>query len=110
MAKKARFFEVTLKNIHDQIWTEIYAFQKGESLEKALGSESVKVMNVRYLDFYQVSAVQDEYDNVQFCAQINGEWIFIKEGQLGFDYLKLLFPNKMEEINEQIYHSNNPDY
>jgi hypothetical protein len=101
MAKKARFFEVTLKDGHKEEKI-IRPAQRGSDLKKAMENQHVKVVKIKSLNFQKVSAKPDEDDRVMFCAQIDGASVNIYEGEQGFDYLTQQFPEKVEQVLEQI--------
>ncbi len=102
MAKKARFYEATLKNGYKQ-WTVIYAAPSEEHLIGAMSHPHVSVVALKHIGWETVDVrPNDGTDAHEFNAKVKGTDTVINEGMLGYKYLTLQFSLQVKKVKEFI--------
>jgi hypothetical protein len=100
MAKKARIFEVTLRNGHG-IWKETHPAQSEADLRNSLNiAPDVKLLSIVYVGWHVFDVqVNDEYHDLEFKTTVKDEEILFPKDSLGYDYLRRQFPKQAKEID-----------
>lgn len=85
MATKARFYRVALKNGYGST-VNIFPAQRGDDLNSVVASNNIKVENIDYLGWYDITIIQ-AIDEIYFSANVLGTVIEVYTGDVGYEYL-----------------------
>jgi hypothetical protein len=99
-AKKARFFEVTIRDGHQPRTRVVPAFSKGDLLGRLHLPRNEKLLRTNHLDHHEVEAYPNGDDDVAFVATVRGEEIHYSPGDQGYDYLRQQFSSQVRKVED----------
>lgn len=99
-AKKARFFEVTIRDGHQPYKRVIPAFSKGDLLEKLHVPRNEKLLGTDHLKHHEVEAYPNDDGDVAFATTILGEEIHFGPNDQGYEYLRQQFSRQVRKVED----------
>lgn len=105
MAESSRFYKVQLRTAQDGEFEAIIPACREEDIYSSYDSENLKVVCVKYLDFYKVDLNLDFEPNVVFSIILDNEILVEwKPNSLGYQYLEFVFRPQINKLWND-YHS-----
>lgn len=110
MAKKARCFEVTLRDGHGIKTSTLPAQSKLDLLNRLKVPNTVKLIDVKHIGWRDVAAEpNDDLNGVNFKITGANSEITISHGDIGHDYLTQQIPDQVKNVHEYLDDYHNPD-
>lgn len=99
MAKKARCFEVNVRDGHTTKSRIIPAQSKAELLNRLDIPENEKLMGITHLGHHPFQAAPDEDDRyVKFHGTVKGREVEVHPDHQGYGYLQQHFPDQVKDV------------
>lgn len=97
-AKKARFFEVTIRDGHQPYKRIVPAFSKGDLLEKLHVPSNERLLGTVHLNHHVVEAYPNDDGDVAFVTTILGKEIHFGPHDQGYEYLRQQFSRQVGKV------------
>lgn len=100
-AKKARFYEVTIRDGHEPYKRFIPAQSKSDLLNNIVIPKNEKLLGVKHLNHHAVEAVpDDESETASFTVNIAGKEMRVGQNDQGYNYLRQQFPDQVKNVEK----------
>ncbi|AQM20544.1 hypothetical protein [Vibrio anguillarum] len=101
MAKKARFFLVTLKDV-DRQWEEMIPAQSSDHARTEMESQYIRVIDIQSYGWHEVE-VYDSSRGPAFYVKIGSNELDFPPGSAGYNYLSSQFHVQHRKIIDENY-------